>query len=70
MPDPDGTELPSLAAARSYALRYASDLLAEVGERFWTGEPWTMEVTDERGLLLFRLEFAAHNAPSIDIRRD
>jgi hypothetical protein len=69
-PDPDGTDLSGVEAARSHALRYAADLLAEVGDRFWTGEPWTMDVTDDHGLTLFRLEFAAHDAPSLGTSRN
>lgn len=64
-PDPDGHVLPDLDAARRFALRYTCELLGSLDEQFWSGEPWSMEVTDEVGLVLFRLDFAGTEAPSV-----
>ena len=62
-PDIDGTELPSRQAARREAIRLAGALLEQEGERLRLGEDWCMEVTDDRGLILFRLEFTVLEAP-------
>lgn len=64
LPDEDGYELPDLAAAQRCAVKLSGDLLREHGELFWTGEEWRMDVTDERGLILFTLMFVATHAPS------
>ena len=65
MPDPNGTELPDPGAARQEAIRFAGRLLDEDADRIGLGEDWQMEVTDERGLLLFRLDFHVTAAPAI-----
>lgn len=64
LPDLQGTMLPGLAAARAEALKYTGTLLREIGEGFWTGEQWTMTVTDEEGLVMFTLMLMAINASS------
>lgn len=63
--DHEGTELPSLADARRHAAKYAGELLQTDPESFWSGEEWKMEVTDDRGLILFQLLFVGINAPTI-----
>jgi len=60
--DLQGTELPDLASARMEALRFASGLLADAKPNFWTGEEWTMRVTDDADLTLFTLMFVATNS--------
>jgi len=57
--DLQGTELPDLASARKEALRFASGLLTDTRPNFWTGEEWTMRVTDDANLTLFTLMFVA-----------
>jgi len=44
------------------ALRFASGLLADAKPNFWTGEEWTMRVTDDADLTLFTLMFVATNS--------
>jgi len=39
--------------------------LAEEAARFWTGDEWTMDVTDGNGLTLFTLMFMAANSPAV-----
>ena len=63
-PDLQGTELADLAAARREALRFAGALLADQDVSFWSGEEWSMRVTDATDLTLFTLMFIATNAPS------
>ena len=58
-PDPEAHELPDLDAAKRVAIRLSGDLIREMGENFWRGEEWRMEVTDESGAVLFGLRFTA-----------
>lgn len=60
--DLQGTELPDLADAREEALRFASGHLTGAKPNFWTGEEWTMRVTDDADLTLFTLMFVATNS--------
>jgi hypothetical protein len=62
-PDTLGTECLTLDAARIEAVRRIGRLLAEEAARFWTGDDWTMDVTDPTGLTMFSLRFMATNAP-------
>ena len=55
-PDRKGKDLPDLKAARGEAIRLAANLLEEDADRVSLGEVWYMEVTDCRGLVLFRLD--------------
>lgn len=57
--DLDGNDLPTLDAARQHAAQYAGELLKGAPSTFWTGDRWTMQVTDERGHTIFGLEFVA-----------
>ena len=59
-----GTDCIDLAAARVEAVHRIGKLLMEDAARFWTGDDWTMEVTDPTGLILFSLTFMATNAPA------
>jgi hypothetical protein len=45
-PDLQGTELADLAAARHGALRFTAALLSQPEHDFWSGEDWSMRVTD------------------------
>lgn len=63
-PDTLGAECPDLAGAKIEAVRRMADLLREDAARFWTGDEWTMSVTDHQNLVLFSLVFVAMNAPS------
>ncbi len=67
-PDKDGTELPDWDAARVQAIAYAGEILKDTSQRLAVGEQWNMEVTDERGLVLFRLDFSVMEAPSLSER--
>ena len=63
-PDTLGTECLTVDAARIEAVRRIGRLLAEEAARFWTGDDWTMEVTDSTGLTMFSLRFMATDAPA------
>ena len=64
-PDALGTECATLDAARVEAVQRIGRLLAEEAARFWTGDEWTMDVTDGNGLTLFTLMFMAANSPAM-----
>lgn len=59
-----GYELLDLDAAKKLSVTLSGDCLRDHALEFWTGEEWTMEVTDEHGLTLFSLLFVAISAPS------
>jgi len=66
VPDPTGTELPDLDAARLEAVRAAGEMIIEAKESFWEHQtPWNMHVTDGGRRLLFTLQFAT-KVPSGD----
>ena len=55
--DREGTELPDRGEARIEAMRLSGEILKNTAHRLALGEDWRMEVTDEKGLILFRLDF-------------
>lgn len=57
LPDRTGTELADWQDARLEAIRIAGAILRGDPGRIALGEDWRMEVTDETGLMLFRLDF-------------
>ena len=65
MPDEVGMELSGLAAAKRETIAFASRLMANNADKFWGGEDWFVEVTDDRDLLLFKLKFSAIMAPAL-----
>ncbi|MDG4898472.1 hypothetical protein P9272_33640 [Mesorhizobium sp. WSM4976] len=59
-PDPNGIELPDLAAARTEAVRAAGQIINDSNQSFWEHmTPWIMNVTDGDDQLLFTLQFGA-----------
>ena len=62
--DEDGTELPDFKTARLEAIRYAGEVLRDQADRVALGEHWRMDVTDESGLVLLRLDFSALAKPA------
>lgn len=65
LPDPTGHELPDIASAKRQAIGMSGQMIRELGEEFWKGEEWQLEVTDDRGLVLFTLAFFATIAPTL-----
>ena len=55
--DHEGVEMPNTGAARREAIRLAGSILDDSARRDALGEDWRMEVTDDRGLILFQLDF-------------
>lgn len=64
-PDSDGLELPDPAAAQVLAIHHAGEILQSDARRIAPGQDWRMEVTDERGLVLFRLDFGVTASPEL-----
>ena len=58
-----GLELPDYNDARIEAMRLSGEILKHTAHRLVLGEDWRMELTDERGLILFRLDFSVLEAP-------
>jgi hypothetical protein len=58
-PDLQGTVLDDLEAAKVEAVRFAGDLLAHNGAKFWDGEHWSMRVVDAMDRPLFEFKFIA-----------
>ena len=69
VPDTLGMDLPSLAAAKCEAVRYASKLICDEAQGFWDAGEFQMTVADEKGLTLFsiNLTLTAVDAPSIQM---
>ena len=55
--DEEGTELPDFDQARREAIRLAGQILDNEAPNLELAEDWHMDVTDESGLILFRLDF-------------
>lgn len=55
--DLDGTELPDVQAARVEGIRLAGEILKDDADRIDLGEEWRLEVTDQAGVVLFRMAF-------------
>ncbi|TXC71228.1 hypothetical protein FSB78_09900 [Sphingomonas ginsenosidivorax] len=59
-----GEKLPTLHAARCFALKYAAALICEQESEFWDGEDWIMTVTDANRLALFTITIYAAASPA------
>lgn len=64
-PDQDGTELADLAGAKIAALRLMGQLLNDDPDSFWNNHQWRLDVTNDAGLTLFTLMFAAVESAAI-----
>ncbi|GJE77007.1 MULTISPECIES: DUF6894 family protein [Methylorubrum] len=63
--DKDGMVLADTSEARRKAIRISGQYLDNDADVVSLGEEWRMEVTDERGLILFRLDFVVTDAASV-----
>lgn len=63
--DNHGTDLDSWEEARLEAIVLTGHLLKDHPKRIALGEEWRMEVTDENGLVLFRLDFTVLESPAM-----
>ncbi len=63
--DERGQEFPTLAKARLEVERLAMAALADRPEAVWKGNGWSIDVTDEQGLLLFALHLFSSISPRV-----
>ena len=63
--DQNGIELAGWIEARVEAIRRAGVILADDAKRIAVGEDWRLEVTDDTGLILFRLDFSVMESSAI-----
>lgn len=63
LPDKDGSTLPTWDDARVEAMRIANEVLSDRAHTTALGDNWRLEVTDDYGLILFRIDFAVLGMP-------
>ena len=63
--DLHGTLLKDVFAAKREALRFAGDLLKDLGDKLWSGAAWNIRVTDSDDLTLFELHFSGIDLPNL-----
>jgi hypothetical protein len=63
VPDFNGTDLANLAVARVEAVRLAGRLLSDQPRSFWEQSDWHIDVTNDDGEHLFRLDVTVTDAP-------
>lgn len=63
-PDDEGTEFADIAAAKRHGVICVGQLMRDDPRAFVAGEDIDLEITDERGLVLFVLNVYATNAPA------
>lgn len=69
-PDREGSDHPDWESAQREAITVAGSMIADNARRKELGEDWQMEVTDEAGLILFRLDFHVALAPVLSGRNE
>lgn len=55
----EGAELPDSTAARVEAAKRIGKLLHDHAGQLWVDQDWQMDITDERGLILYAINIAA-----------
>lgn len=63
--DRDGTQLLGPDEARRESIRLASELLRSQAARSRIGEEWRVEVTDGRGMILFRIDILMRESAAL-----
>lgn len=63
LPDARGVDLADFDAARQEAIRFAGELMEDAATRRRLGQDWRMEVKDDEGALVFRLDFTVMRQP-------
>lgn len=67
--DERGTELANYEAARRQAIALAGTVLVEESREPQVGNDWSVEVTDEKGLILYRLDIQISESAAVSRRR-
>lgn len=60
----EGIDLPDSTAARVEAAKRIGDLLRRHAGEIWVDQDWQMDVTDERGLILYAILVSALMSPA------
>ncbi|MFC6792681.1 DUF6894 family protein [Methylobacterium komagatae] len=63
--DEEGCEFPDWSSARLAAIKLAGEILREDPYRILACPDWRIEVTDQTGLVLIRLDFCAVESPVV-----
>lgn len=63
--DTDEMVLANTSEARRTAIRISGQYFVDDADLVSLAEEWRMDVTDERGLILFRLDFVVTDAASV-----
>ena len=63
--DDEGLQLASLSEARTQGVKFVGHALSDAGEAVFRDQEWRLEVTDERGLILFAVYVSAHDATAV-----
>lgn len=58
-------ESPNLTALRVEVAQFVGDLLKEHAGKIWADEDWRVDVTDEKGLILYVMHISAAQAPAV-----
>lgn len=67
--DDTGTELADWQTARIEAIRLAGAIFTDEAQKIALGKDWHIEVTDERRLVLFRLDIVSQEALVLSSQR-
>ena len=64
-PDLEGSELTDLAQAKCEAVKLAGRIICDEADRFWDSAEWTLTVSNEARLTLFKLHIIGTDAPAV-----
>jgi hypothetical protein len=59
MPDDEGTDFVDDGAARAAAIVAAGEMLRDLGIKYWEHSDWSMEVTDQVGATVCKLDLCS-----------
>lgn len=63
--DREGTEYPSLEAAKNATVKVLGEILKDEGDKFWTKPDLTVTVTDATNLTLWTISASGMEAASV-----
>jgi hypothetical protein len=62
--DTEGMEYPSYLEARKDAIRTCGQMMEDAPEIFWGSRPWSVTVTDEKGMILWEINLDGQASPA------
>ena len=62
--DTEGTEFPTPQLARAQAIVTCGQMMTDAADGFWCSRPWSITVTDEKGLILWDLSMDGFASPA------